>query len=165
MLRPCVMKDAQQIYLVVNDAARAYEGVIPPDCYHQPYMPWQELLAEMERISFLGWEEGRELVAVMGMERVEDVTLLRHAYVAPTWQRKGIGTELLRALLKKTETARLLVGTWADAWWALDFYRKHGFRLLADKDDLLRRYWRIPDRQREASVVLGLDVGRPQGLP
>ena len=95
----------------------------------------------------------------MGIEPFQDVTLIRHAYVLPRWQRQGIGSNLLNYLKEKVTTSRLLVGTWADAYWAIDFYQKHGFKMMADKDELLATYWDIPQRQIETSVVLGMKVG------
>ena len=159
MIRECQPQNKDRIYHIINEAARAYEGVIPADCYHQPYMPMDELEQEMERMSFFGWEVNGELVGVMGFEPIKDVTLIRHAYVLPRWQRQGIGTELLNHLKGLAKTSRLLVGTWADADWAIDFYQKHGFKLLPDKDELLKTYWTIPRRQIETSVVLGMEVG------
>lgn len=154
MIYQCRPQDIDRIYLVINRAARAYRGVIPADCYHQPYMPLQELEREIERITFCGWEVAGELVGVMGFESIKDVTLIRHAYLLPRWQKQGIGSRLLRHLKGLVTTPRLLVGTWADAYWAIDFYRKHGFNLRADKDQLLATYWDIPRRQIETSVVL-----------
>jgi len=158
MLRRCQPQDIESIYSVINDAAKAYRGVIPPDCYHEPYMQIGELSGEMQKMSFFGWQDEKQLAGVMGFQRVKDVTLIRHAYVLTAWQRQGIGSQLLNYLRKLGETRRLLVGTWADARWAIEFYQKHGFHLLADKDKLLRTYWRVPDRQIEVSVVLGLDL-------
>jgi GNAT superfamily N-acetyltransferase len=159
MIRKCQAVDTERIYFIINEAAKAYEGFIPPDRYHQPYMPMDELKQEMKRMYFLGWEVNTELVGVMGLEPIKDVTLIRHAYVLPQWQQHGIGSKLLNHLEGLVTTSRLLVGTWADASWAIDFYRKHGFTLLPDKDELLRIYWDIPQRQIETSVVLGLEVG------
>lgn len=158
MIRQCQPEDASRIYFIINQAARAYEGVIPSDCYHQPYMPMAELKQEMKRMSFFGWEVNGELIGVMGLEPIKDVTLIRHAYVLPQWQRQGISTKLLAQLKGLVTTPRLLVGTWTDAQWAIDFYQKHGFKLLPDKDELLKTYWDIPQRQIETSVVLGMDI-------
>ncbi len=154
MIRICQPDDAKRIYFIINEAAKAYEGIIPADCYHQPYMPMDELEREMERVTFFGWEANGELVGVMGFETIKDVSLIRHAYVLPQWQKQGIGSKLLNHLQALVTTSRLLVGTWADAYWATDFYLKHGFTLLPDKDELLRTYWDIPQRQIETSVVL-----------
>ena len=156
MIRKCHSADTKKICTIINEAARAYEGVIPADCYHQPYMPMAELEQEMRRVSFFGWEEGGELVGVMGLEPVKDVSLIRHAYVLSRWQHRGIGSKLLGHILSLVTTSRLLVGTWADAGWAIEFYKRHGFTLLPDKDELLKTYWEIPQRQIDTSVVLGI---------
>lgn len=158
MIRQCQPGDSERLYFIINEAARAYKGVIPADRYHQPYMPMAELEREMQRMTFSGWEENGELVGVMGFEPIKDVTLIRHAYVLPQWQQQGIGGKLLKHLKAQVSTPHLLVGTWADAHWAIDFYRKHGFARLPDKDELLRTYWDIPQRQIETSVVLGVEV-------
>jgi len=169
LIRACSPQDLDRIYLIINDAATAYKGRIPEDCYHEPYMPWEELVAEAARMTFFGWEEGGQLLGVMGHERARakggqaplggDVTLIRHAYVLTAHQRRGIGSALLEHLKGLTETPWLLVGTWADAW-AVNFYLKHGFQFMPDKDRLLLAYWDVPARQREASVVLGLRIRR-----
>jgi len=158
MIRQCQQDDAQRIYFITNEAAKAYEGVIPADCYHQPYMPVEELRQEMKRMTFFGWEARGELIGVMGIEPIKDVTLIRHAYVLPQWQKQGIGSKLLGHLKGLVTTSRLLVGTWADAHWAITFYKKRGFELLPNKDELLKTYWDIPQRQIETSVVLGMKV-------
>jgi len=159
MIRQCQSDDIDTIYSIINKAAKAYEGVIPADCYHQPYMPVEELEREMKRMTFFGWEANGKLVGVIGFEPIKDVTLIRHAYVLPQWQRQGIGSKLLGHLKRLVTTPRLLVGTWADAHRAIGFYKKHGFSLLPDKDELLKTYWDIPQRQIETSVVLGIDIG------
>ncbi len=159
MICECSPDDIDRIYFVINEAAKAYQGVIPADRYHQPYMPMEELEREMKRMTFFGWEVNGELVGIIGFEPVKDVTLIRHAYVLPQWQKQGIGSKLLNHLKGLVATSRLLVGTWADAHWAIDFYKKHGFNLLPDKDKLLKTYWDIPQRQIETSVVLGVEVG------
>jgi len=158
MIYKCQANDAERIYFIINDAATAYAGMIPADCYHQPYMPMDELRQEMKRIAFFGWEINGEVVGVMGFEPIKDVTLIRHAYVLTEWQGKGIGGKLLNHLKGLAATPRLLVGTWADAQRAIAFYRKHGFEPLGNKDELLKTYWDIPPRQIETSVVLGLDI-------
>jgi len=159
MIRRCTEADIDRVYLIVNEAARAYRGKIPPDCYHNPYMPLEELKREFARMSFYGWEEDGRLVGIMGIEPVKDVTLIRHAYVLTSYQRRGIASRLLDYLKETVKTPRLLVGTWADATWAIAFYEKHGFTLLPDKDRLLKTYWDIPRRQIETSVVLGMERG------
>lgn len=156
--RDCVTSEAATIDDIINQAATAYDGVIPADCYHQPYMTMEELEREMQRVKFVGWEEDGRLVGVMGLEPVADVTLIRHAYVLPEWQRRGIGARLLEQLKADTTSRRLLVGTWRDAVWAVDFYRKHGFDEAPDTVRLLERYWEIPRRQIETSVVLTIEM-------
>lgn len=158
MIRKCQADDARRIYFIINEAAKAYAGMIPADRYQQPYMPMDELKREVERMTFFGWEVNKELVGVMGFEPVKDVTLIRHSYVLPRWQQQGIGSKLLNHLKNLVTTPRLLVGTWADAKWAIEFYRQHGFSLLPDKDELLTTYWDIPRRQIETSVVLGINI-------
>jgi GNAT superfamily N-acetyltransferase len=158
MIRKCQASNAQRIHFIINEAAKAYDGVIPADRYHQPYMPLDKLERETKRVTFYGWEANGELVGVMGIEPIKDVTLIRHAYVLPKWQRQGIASELLKYLKRLVTTPRLLVGTWADARWAIAFYRKHGFKLMPDKDKLLKTYWDIPQRQIETSVVLGISI-------
>ena len=159
MIRRCRPDDISRIHFIINEATKAYEGVIPDDCYHQPYMSMDELKRETKRMAFFGWEVNGELVGVMGFEPIKGVSLIRHAYVLPQWQKQGIGSKLLNHLKTLVNTSRLLVGTWADAHWALTFYQKHGFSLLPDKDELLKTYWDIPHRQIETSVVLGVEVG------
>jgi len=147
------------ILSVVNDAAQAYKGVIPEDRWKEPYMPAEELRKEIESgVEFYGWKEDNALVAVMGIQLVNDVTLIRHAYVLTDHQRRGIGEKLLKHLLGLARTSDVLVGTWEVAYWAIRFYEKHGFTLTSkeEKNRLLRKYWNIPERQIETSVVLKL---------
>jgi len=147
------------ILSVVNDAAQAYKGVIPEDRWKEPYMPAEELRKEIESgVEFYGWKENNVLVAVMGIQLVNDVTLIRHAYVLTDHQRRGIGEKLLKHLLGLARTSDVLVGTWEVAYWAIRFYEKHGFTLTSkeEKNRLLRKYWNIPERQIETSVVLKL---------
>lgn len=158
MIRELSTKDAAAIYQLVNLAASAYKGVIPDNCYHEPYMPEEELHHEMRSMIFFGWEERGKLVGVMGFQPIKDVTLIRHAYVLPDCQRKGVGTRLLDHLKLMAKTKELLVGTWADAIWAIDFYQKNGFKVMPNKDELLQKYWDIPRRQIETSVVLGIKM-------
>ncbi len=158
MIRECQPGETKRIYYIINEAAKAYEGAIPADCYHQPYMPMDELEQEMKQMTFFGEEVNGELVGVMGFQPIKDVTLIRHTYVLPRWQRQGISSKLLNNLKCLVTTSRLLVGTWADARWAIAFYEKHGFRLLPNKDELLRTYWNIPRRQVKTSVVLGIEI-------
>jgi len=156
MIRPCRAGDFDAIYAIINEAAEAYKGVIPQDCWQEPYMSEEELEAEIQAgVAFWGCEENGELLGVMGIQAVQEVTLIRHAYVRPASQQQGIGGMLLAALRRQTSRP-ILVGTWAEATWAIRFYQKHDFRLLAsaEKDRLLRRYWSIPERQIETSLVL-----------
>ncbi|MBO3803357.1 MAG: GNAT family N-acetyltransferase [Candidatus Brockarchaeota archaeon] len=155
-IRKCEESDFETIYSIINDSARAYEGVIPKECWKEPYMPREELRQEIGRgVEFWGYEEGGELLGVMGIQRVGDVALIRHAYVRTAYRNRGVGGKLLACLRGQT-TRPLLVGTWADAYWAIRFYEKHGFRLVSkgEKEQLLRRYWSIPELQVENSVVL-----------
>ena len=144
---------------VVNDAAQAYKGVIPQDRWKEPYMPAEELQQEIDDgVEFYGWKENNALLAVMGIQLVNDVTLIRHAYVLTAHQRRGIGEKLLKHLMSLARISTVLVGTWEAAYWAVRFYEKHGFKLVPseEKDRLLRKYWNIPERQIETSVVLKL---------
>jgi len=158
MIRRLSFKDTNAIWEIINKAAQAYKNVIPDDRYHEPYMPKEELHREMKSITFFGWQEKGNLIGVMGFQPVSDVTLIRHAYVLPDYQSKGIGTKLLDHMKKLTKTKYLLVGTWADAGWAIDFYQKRGFQFIPNKDELLRKYWNIPERQIATSVVLCVEV-------
>jgi GNAT superfamily N-acetyltransferase len=151
--------DFNAILHVVNDAAEAYRGVIPEDRWKEPYMPAEELSEEIESgVEFYGWKEDGLLVGVMGIQPVNDVTLIRHAYVLTSRQQRGIGEKLLMHLLSMARTSEVLVGTWEASSWAVRFYEKHGFRLMSkeEKNRLLRKYWNIPERQVETSVVLKL---------
>jgi N-acetylglutamate synthase-like GNAT family acetyltransferase len=156
MIRPCTHSDVAAIHAIVNDAARAYRGVIPADRWHEPYMPLEELNEEIAAgVRFWGWTEDSQLVGVMGMQPVKDVTLIRHAYVKTKKRNCGIGGKLLTHLLTQIE-GRILVGTWSAAEWAVRFYERHGFQQVSaeEKDRLLKTYWHIPERQVETSVVL-----------
>jgi GNAT superfamily N-acetyltransferase len=159
MIRRLQPTDFDSILRVVNDAAEAYRNVIPEDRWKEPYMSTEELREEIESsVQFYGWIEKDGLVAVMGIQPVNDVTLVRHAYVLTHRQRRGIGTTLLKHILSLAQTSEVLVGTWESAQWAIRFYEKHGFKLVTkeEKDRLLRKYWKIPERQVETSVVLKL---------
>jgi N-acetylglutamate synthase-like GNAT family acetyltransferase len=141
---------------IINDAAIVYRGVIPADRWHDPYMSDEYLRSEMNAgVRFSGFETDGDLLGVMGIQDVADATLIRHAYVRPSVQRGGEGSQLLRSLLSAV-TRPVLIGTWADAHWAISFYEKHGFSVVshAEKTRLLRTYWDIPERQVETSVVL-----------
>ena len=154
MIRKCTLTDITRIYYIINEAARSYDGVIPADCYHQPYMPLPELEREMKRMDFYGWVSDGTLVGVMGIEPVKDVTLIRHAYVLPLWQNKGIGSGLLEHLMTLVKTKRLLVGTWTTNINAIRLYERYGFKLQPNKDALLRTYWDISPRQIETSIAM-----------
>jgi len=157
MIRSLLPSDFDAILKVINDAAQAYKGVIPDDRWKEPYMSAEELKEEIEAgVRFFGWVEGGHLLGVTGIQALKDTTLIRHAYVIPGCQRRGTGTRLLEYLMGLAETPEVLVGTWADATWAIRFYEKHGFKLVSsrEKDRLLRKYWNIPERQIETSVVL-----------
>jgi N-acetylglutamate synthase-like GNAT family acetyltransferase len=156
MIRKCTSGDFKAIYSIINDAARAYEGVIPADRWKYPYMPEDELKHEIDDgVIFWGYEEEGGLIGVMGIQELKDVTLIRHAYVKTSRRNQGIGGSLLQVLLEKA-VKPVLIGTWADAHWATRFYEKHGFRRVStdEKNTLLKRYWKIPERQVETSVVL-----------
>jgi GNAT superfamily N-acetyltransferase len=159
MIHAVTSSQFDEVLNVINEAAQAYKGVIPRDRWKEPYMPTEELREEIQSgVQFYAWQENSAVVAVMGIQQVNDVTLIRHAYVLTIHQRRGIGAKLLMYLLSKAQTATVLVGTWQAAYWAVHFYEKHGFRLVStrEKDMLLRRYWNIPERQIETSVVLKL---------
>jgi len=156
LIRKAVPEDVPSILAIVNEAAQAYRGVIPADRWHEPYMPADELAREIGAgvVFWVAEEEGRVL-GVMGMQDKGDVALVRHAYTTPTVQRKGVGTRLLRHVEGLADKP-ILIGTWAAASWAIDFYQRNGFAVVSetDKDHLLRTYWSIPPRQIETSVVL-----------
>jgi GNAT superfamily N-acetyltransferase len=156
LIRPCRDDERDAILAIINAAAEAYRGVIPPDRWHEPYMEPREIESEIAAgVRFWGYEADGQLIGAMGVQPVDDVDLIRHAYVRPDSQRRGVGAALLRHL-RGISTRRMLVGTWAAAEWAIRFYRHHGFELVSPerKTTLLETYWTIPDRQIETSVVL-----------
>jgi N-acetylglutamate synthase-like GNAT family acetyltransferase len=156
VIRKSAGEDFGAILAIINDAARAYRGVIPADRWHEPYMSTSELKREIaEGVVFWVAEDEGRLLGVMGIQDKGDVALVRHAYVAPTTQRSGVGTSLLRHV-ENLVPKPILIGTWAAATWAIEFYRRNGFTLVPseEKDQLLRTYWSIPARQIETSVVL-----------
>jgi N-acetylglutamate synthase-like GNAT family acetyltransferase len=156
LIRRCNDTDIVAIEAIINEAAQAYKDVIPADCWHEPYMARSELMTEIAAgVNFWGWDESGSLIGVMGLQKVRDVTLIRHAYVQPAHQGRGVGGALLTTLAGQA-SERILVGTWAAAEWAIRFYEQHGFRLVSteEKDRLLSTYWSIPSRQQETSVVL-----------
>lgn len=149
-------KDFDAIFEIINDASIAYKGIIPPDRWKEPYMPKDELKTQIdEGVEFWNYKEDEEILGVMGIQFKNDVTLIRHAYVRTCARQKGIGGKLLNHLIELAETP-ILIGTWIDATWAIRFYEKHGFRLLfvEEKNRLLKKYWSIPERQIETSIVL-----------
>ena len=156
LVRQCNEKDFEAIYEIVNDAAQVYKGVIPADRWKEPYMPSEELRHEIDDgVVFWGYDESGELIGVMGIQDVQDVTLIRHAYVRTGRRKQGIGSKLISHLRTLTDRP-LLIGTWADAVWAIRFYEKHGFHMVSteEKTRLLKKYWSIPERQVITSVVL-----------
>ena len=149
--------DTSKILNIINDASIKYKGVIPDDCWKEPYMSEQELIDEFsDGVRVYGYNHNNELIGVIGIQEVKDVVLIRHAYTLSSFQGKGVGSKLLEYLLKKNLNSRLLVGTWKDATWAIRFYEKFGFILHAkeEKTLLLKKYWKIPSKQIENSVVL-----------
>ena len=155
MIVPSKKSDFKDILDIINDAASAYKGIIPTDRWHEPYMSEQELQTQIEDgIKFWCFVENDNIIGVMGIQDKSDVTLIRHAYVRTTARNKGIGSKLLNYLSELT-TKPILVGTWADATWAINFYKKYGFNLVPfdEKEKLLQKYWTIPLRQIETSVV------------
>jgi N-acetylglutamate synthase-like GNAT family acetyltransferase len=156
MIRQCHHRDFESLYAIINEAAQKYKGVIPDDCWKSPYMPKAGLKHEIDTgVVFWGFEAEGELIGVMGMQQIQDVTLIRHAYVRPGQQHQGIGKQLLDALCRQTDRP-MLIGTWLDAAWAIRFYEKHGFKQVPprEKDRLLEKYWSISARQVETSIVL-----------
>ena len=156
MIRSCDDRDFEQMWAIINDGAQAYKGIIPADRWTEPYMSREKLRHEMDDgVAFWGYEDAGTLAGVMGLQDVQDVTLIRHAYVRTASRNQGIGGNLL-SHLRTITTRPVLIGTWADAVWAIRFYEKHGFEVVSpqEKNRLLRKYWNVPDRQIETSVVL-----------
>jgi len=156
MIRECTEDDLPVLFAIINDAAQAYKGVIPDDRWHEPYMPMEELKREYrDGVLFWGFESDAELIGVMGIQHKGDVDLIRHAYVKTSRRKQGAGTKLLRHLERMTRKP-ILIGTWADASWAIRFYEKNGYRVLSrtDTERLLKKYWNVSERQAETSVVL-----------
>jgi N-acetylglutamate synthase-like GNAT family acetyltransferase len=156
MIQSATKKDFDEIYNVINDAAMAYKGIIPPDRWHEPYMTKEELHKQIgEGVKFSCYLDENRIIGVMGIQDKLEVDLIRHAYVSTSHRKKRIGTLLLQDLVMKAEKP-ILIGTWKAAHWAIKFYEKHGFHLVTEeeKDFLVMRYWNIPERQVETSVVL-----------
>jgi len=162
MIRRCDERDLELIWAIINDGAQAYKGIIPADRWTEPYMSKEKLQHEIEDgVVFWGYEEAGTLVGVMGIQPVQDVTLIRHAYVRGSSQKRGIGAQLL-SHLREMAIGPVLIGTWADAVWAIRFYERNGFQMVGpeEKNRLLRKYWSIPERQIETSVVLADSMWR-----
>lgn len=156
MIEKSTANDFEDIYEIINDAALAYKGIIPADCWHEPYMSKDELRTQINQgVEFWCYKETEKIMGVMGVQDKGEVTLIRHAYVRTIYRNKGIGARLLAHLIKLTSKP-VLIGTWSDAKWAIDFYKKYGFSLLPEeeKNKLLAKYWIISQRQVETSVVL-----------
>ncbi len=156
MIRRCDNVDFEVIWAIINDGAQAYRGTIPTDRWTEPYMSREKLQHEIDDgVVFWGYEDADNLLGVMGLQEVRDVTLIRHAYVRTRSQKQGVGARLLSHLRLLTKRP-VLIGTWADAVWAIRFYERHGFQMVSttEKDRLLKEYWKIPERQIETSVVL-----------
>ena len=157
MIKEYKKKDINKILNIINDASLKYKGVIPSNCWHEPYMSEDELIDEIsDGVHMFGYHDNNKLISVIGIQEVKDATLIRHAYTLTSYQGKGIGSALLEYLLKKNQKSRLLVGTWRKAVWAIRFYKKFGF-IIHSKDQstiLLKKYWKIPAKQIDNSVVL-----------
>ena len=157
MIREYIKSDSSKILYVINDAAVRYKGIIPDNCWHEPYMSEQELVDEFTNgVRMFGYNRNNKLIGVIGIQEIKDVILIRHAYTLTSYQGKGIGSALLKYLLKRNQNSRLLVGTWRKARWAIRFYEKFDFILHAKKQatQLLKKYWKIPLKQIKNSVVL-----------
>ena len=167
MIRQCDAQDFAEIWTIINDGARVYKGVIPADRWSEPYMSLEHLRHEIdEGVLFWGYEESGTLLGAMGIQHVQDVTLIRHAYVRTAQQKRGIGALLLTHLRQLT-VRPVLIGTWGDAVWAIRFYEKHGFQKVSprEKDLLLKKYWSIPERQMATSIVLADSAWRAATEP
>ena len=157
MIREYKKSDSSKILHVINDAAIKYKGIIPDNCWHEPYMSEQELVNEFNAgVRMFGYNRNNKLIAVIGIQKIKDVILIRHAYTLTSHQGRGTGSTLLKYLLKRNQNSRLLVGTWKKAEWAIRFYEKFGFILHPKKQtiQLLKKYWKITLKQINNSVVL-----------
>ena len=157
MIRKYTKIDSSKILHIINDAAKKYKGIIPDDCWHEPYMSEQELIEEFnDGVRMYGYHDNNKLIGVIGIQEVQDIILIRHAYTLTSCQNKGTGSAMLEYLLKKSQNSRLLVGTWKNATWAIRFYEKFGFVVHAKEQStlLLKKYWKIPSKQIKNSVVL-----------
>ena len=157
MIREYKKKDTFKILNIINDASLKYKGIIPNDCWKEPYMSEKELINEFSNeVRMYGYHLNNTLIGVIGIQEVKDVVLIRHAYTLTSYQNKGAGSALIKYLLKKNQGSRLLVGTWKDATWAIRFYQKFGFIIHSKEETtlLLKKYWNIPTKQIENSIVL-----------
>ena len=157
MIRKYTKIDSSKILHIINDAAKKYKGIIPDDCWHEPYMSEQELIDEFnDEVRMYGYHDNNKLIGVIGIQEVQDIILIRHAYTLTSYQNKGTGSAMLEYLLKKNQNSRLLVGTWKNATWAIRFYEKFGFVVHSKEQStlLLKKYWKIPSKQIKNSVVL-----------
>ena len=162
MIREYKKSDSSKILHVINDAAIKYKGIIPDNCWHEPYMSEQELVNEFNAgVHMFGYNHNNKLIAVIGIQKIKDVVLIRHAYTLTSFQGRGTGSTLLKYLVKKNQNSRLLVGTWKSAIWAIRFYEKFGFILHAKDQStlLLKKYWKISSNQIKNSVVLERQLG------
>ena len=149
--------DSSKILHIINDAAKKYKGIIPDDCWHEPYMSEQELIDDFnDEVRMYGYHDNNKLIGVIGIQEVQDIILIRHAYTLTSYQNKGTGSAMLEYLLKKSQNSRLLVGTWKNATWAIRFYEKFGFVVHAKEQStlLLKKYWKISSKQIKNSAVL-----------
>ena len=157
MISKYTKNDTSKILHIINDASLRYKGVIPDDCWHEPYMSKHELIDEFnDGVRMYGYHDNNKLIGVIGIQEIKDVILIRHAYTLTSYQNKGTGSAMLEYLLKKNQNSRLLVGTWKKAEWAIRFYEKFGFILHIKKQAtrLLKKFWKIPSKQIKNSVVL-----------
>ena len=157
MIKEYKQNNTSEIINIINNASLKYKGIIPNDCWKEPYMSEQELLNEFsDRVRMYGYHQNNKLIGVIGVQKVKDVILIRHAYTLSTYQNRGAGSALIEYLLKKNQDSRLLVGTWKDATWAIQFYQKFGFIIHTKEETtlLLKKYWKIPTKQIENSIVL-----------
>ena len=157
MIKKYTKNDTSKILHIINDASLRYKGIIPDNCWREPYMSEQELINEFsDKFRMFGYHHNNKLIGVIGIQEVKDVILIRHAYTLTSYQGKGKGSELLKYLLKKNQNSRLLVGTWRNATWAIQFYKKFGFIIQAKDQStlLLKKYWKVSSNQIKNSVVL-----------
>ena len=157
-MRHCTQEDLEIILQIINEAAKAYGAVLPPPVYHEPQMAMEELQREIKRVSFLAYEENGNMLGVMGYEFLDDVALIRHAYTRPTSQGRGIGTLLLRRIEEiitdSNKASRIIIGTYTLATWAIAFYERHGYRKSRNPQEILTKYYDIPEVQRLNSLTL-----------